>query len=60
MTVGVREMDRFLEQWQTGTSDLHRRTVLATTIQERDRWQAVWLLAQGWIAAATEQDLHTT
>ena len=47
----VREMDRFLEQWQMGIRDLHRRTILAPTPRERERWQAIWLLAQGWTAA---------
>ena len=29
--MGAREMDRFLEQWQIGIRDLHRRTILALT-----------------------------
>ena len=47
-----------------GIRDLHRRTVLAPTPRERESWQAIWLLAQGWTAAATaealERDSHTT
>ena len=61
--MGVREIDGFLEQWQTGIRDLHRRTILAPTPRERERWQAIWLLAQGWTASATvkalERDPHT-
>ena len=61
MAMGVREIDRFLEQWQMSIRDLHRRTVLAPT--PRERWQAIWLLAQGWRAAATaealDRDPHT-
>ena len=53
LVMGVREMDRFLEQWQMGIRDLHRRTIMAPTPRERERWQAIWLLAQGWTAAAT-------
>ena len=59
--MGVREIDRFLEQWQMGIRDLHRRTILAPTPGERR--QAIWLLAQGWTASATaealERDPHT-
>ena len=61
--MGVREIDRFLEQWQMGIRELHRRTILAPTPGERERWQAIWLLAQGWTASATaealERDPHT-
>ena len=41
--MGVREIDRFLEQWQMGIRDLHRRTILAPTPRERERerWQAI-------------------
>ena len=59
--MGVREMDRFLEQWQMGIRDLHRRTILSPT--PRERWYALWLLAQGWTASSTaetlERDPHT-
>ena len=59
--MGVREIDRFLEQWQMGIRDFHRRTILAPT--PRERWQAIRFLAQGWTAAATaealERDPHT-
>ena len=61
--MGVREIDRFLEQWEMNVRDVHRRTVLAPTPRERERWQAIWLLAQGWTASATaealERDPHT-
>ena len=29
--MGVREMERFLEQWQMNVKDLHRRLILAPT-----------------------------
>ena len=61
--MGVREIERFLERWHMGIRDLHRRTILAPTPRERERWQAIWLLAQGWTAAAAaealERDPHT-
>ena len=38
--MGVREMERFLEQWQMNVKDLHRRLILAPTPRERERWHA--------------------
>ena len=59
--MGVREIDRSLEQWQLGVKDLRRRVILAPT--PRERWYAILLLAQGLTAAATaealERDPHT-
>ena len=40
--MGVREMERFLEQWEMGVKDVHRRLILAPTPRERERWHAVW------------------
>ena len=61
--MGVRDMDRFLEQWQMEVKDLRRRMILAPTPRERERWYATLLLAQGWTASATaealERDPHT-
>ena len=61
--MGVREIDRSLEQWQMGAKDLRRRMILAPTPRERERWYAILLLAQGLTAAATaealERDPHT-
>ena len=51
--MSVREMDRSLEQWQMEVKDLRRRMILAPTPRERERWYAIWLLAQGWRASAT-------
>ena len=44
--MGVREIDRSLEQWQMEVRDLRRRMILAPTPRERERWYPVWLLAQ--------------
>ena len=61
--MGVRDIDRFMEQWQMGVKALRRRLILAPTPRERERWYAIWLLAQGWTVAATaealERDPHT-
>ena len=61
--MGVREIDRSLEQWEMGVKDMPRRVILAPTPRERERWYAILLLAQGWTAAATaemlERDPHT-
>ena len=60
---GVRRMKGFLEQWEMGVKDGHRRAILAPTPRERERWCAILLLAQGLTAAATaealERDPHT-
>ena len=55
--MGVREIDRSLEQWQMGVKDLRRRVILAPTPRERERWYAILLLAQGLTAAATAEAL---
>ena len=44
--MGLREIDRFLEHWQMDARDLHRRLILAPAPRERERWHAIWLLAQ--------------
>ena len=45
--MGVRGIDRSLEQWQMEVKDLRRRMILASTPRERERWYALWLIAQG-------------
>ena len=55
--VSVRQTDWFLEQWQMDARDLRRRLILAPTPRERERWHAIWLLAQGWTASGTAQAL---
>ena len=61
--MGVREIDRSLEQWRMEVKDLRRRMILAPTPRERERWYAILLLSQGLTAAATaealERDPHT-
>ena len=55
--MGVREKERFLEQWRMDATDLRRRMILAPTPRERERWYAILLLAQGLTAAATAEAL---
>ena len=61
--MGVKNIERFLEQWEMDVSDFRRRLILVPTPRERERWNALWLLAQGWTASATaealERDPHT-
>ena len=45
--MGVREVDLLLEQWEMNARNLHRRMILAPTPRRRERWRALWLLAQG-------------
>ncbi len=59
----MQEMAGLLEQWRMDTAEVRRRMYRAPTPRERERWHAVWLLAQGWTAAAVgralERDAHT-
>ena len=54
--MGVREIDRSMEQWRTEVKDLRPRMILAPT--PRERWYAILLLAQGLTAAATAEALE--
>ncbi len=49
--MGVREMERFLEQWRMDARDLRPRMIRSPTPRERERWYAL-LLAQGWTGSA--------
>ena len=42
--MGVREIERFLGQWQMDAKDLRRRMILSPTPRERERWYALRLL----------------
>ena len=54
--MGVREIERFLEQWQMEVNDLLQRMILAPT--PRERAYAILLLAQGWTVSATADALE--
>jgi len=60
------EMGALLVRWRMDEMDeaeVRRRMYRASTPRERERWHAVWLLTQGWTAAAVgralERDGHT-
>ena len=61
--MGMTEMRALLEWWRMDDAEVRRRMYRAPTPRERERWHAVWLLAQGWTAAAVaealERDAHT-
>ena len=52
-----------LEQWALDVDEVRVRMYSAPTSRERERWHALWLLAQGWpaarVAAALGRDPHT-
>ncbi len=52
-----------LEKWQLDERAVRERVYRAETARERERWHALWLLAQGWseaqVARALERDAHT-
>jgi transposase len=52
-----------LSRWGLDVEQVRRRIYRATDARERERWHALWLLAQGWSAAkvaeALERDAHT-
>ena len=61
--MGMDEMGALLERWRTDEAEARRRMYRAPTSRERERWHALWLLAQGWTAAAVaralDRDAHT-
>ncbi len=52
-----------LQKWQWDERAVRERLYRAETPRERERWHALWLLAQGWseaqVARALERDAHT-
>ena len=52
-----------LERWALDVDEVRVRMYKARTPRERERWHALWLLAQGWpaarVAAALGRDPHT-
>ncbi|MDQ5851684.1 MAG: helix-turn-helix domain-containing protein [Chloroflexota bacterium] len=57
------DMVALLERWQVDERSVRERMYRAPTPRERERWHALWLLAQGWpesrVAEALERDPHT-
>jgi transposase len=52
-----------LKRWELDEEGIRERVYRAPTPRERERWHALWLLAQGWTAArvaeALKRDPHT-
>ena len=44
-------MDAWLARWRLDARQVRERMYRAPTPRERERWHALWLLAQGWSAA---------
>ena len=63
LLLGMMEMGALLERWRMDEAEVRRRMYRAPTPRERERWHALWLLAQGWTAAAVGRalgrDAHT-
>ena len=57
------EMVAALAQWDLDLRQVRDRMYRAPTPRERERWHALWLLAQGWsankVADLLERDAHT-
>src|SRR3954454_14013638 len=57
------EMAAILTHWQLDVRQVRERMYRAATPRERERWHALWLLAQGWsankVAAVLDRDAHT-
>ncbi len=52
-----------LRRWELELRQVRERLYRAPTPRERERWHALWLLAQGWpahkVADALEREAHT-
>ncbi len=57
------EMWDVLKRWKVDLSVVRQRVYGAPTPRERERWHALWLLAEGWsavqVAEALERNPHT-
>jgi Homeodomain-like domain-containing protein len=57
------DMRDVLKRWKLDLSAIRQRVYRARTPRERERWHALWLLAEGWsavqVAAVLERDPHT-
>ena len=59
----MNEIPEIFGCWKLDAKAVRERMYGAPTPRERERWHAMWLLAQGWSAAqvaeALERDAHT-
>jgi hypothetical protein len=60
---GMVDVAGMLTRWELDARQVRERMYRAPTPRERERWHALWLLAQGWsastVAALLERDAHT-
>ena len=63
VVLGMRDIVQLLEGWQLDVGEVRERMYRSPTPRERERWHALWLLAQGWtasaVAEALEREPHT-
>jgi len=59
----MNEIATSMERWRMDVGKVRERMYRAPTPRERERWHAMWLLAQGWtvakVAETLERDPHT-
>ena len=59
----MQDVVAMLSRWGLDERQVRRRIYRATDARERERWHALWLLAQGWpasrVAEALDRDAHT-
>jgi len=59
----MNEVLHVLKRWKLDRGAVRKQVYRAPTPRERERWHALWLLAEGWSAAqvadALEGDPHT-
>lgn len=59
----MQDIQAGLDRWGLDVRQVRERVYRAATPRERERWHALWLLAQGWSAAKVaeflERDPHT-
>ena len=58
VVLDMKDLAQLLERWQLDVGDLRERMYRAPTPRERERWHALWLLAQGRTALAVAQALE--
>ncbi len=63
VVLGMGDIVQLLERWQLDVGEVRERMYRSPTPRERERWHALWLLAQGWtasaVAEALEREPHT-
>jgi transposase len=62
--MNVNDVLAVLQRWQMDVHQVREHVYRAATPRERERWHALWLLAQGWsqarVADALDRDAHTS